>query len=288
MQIFDGLYYSKLIEERIQNKLAVKAKSPHLGILQIGDNASSEKFVSLKLQLCSKLGITAKYLKIDADKSDSEISSIAEDFFNDTSLMGVIVQLPLPKPTLYKILDKIPQKKDIDLLSRTVIEQNAVARKPLLSPVCRAFEYFLDTNNLKITSMEISVLGYGFLVGKPLCDYLLQHGAKVTVFDDFSPKTQKTSKTENLTFRPNYSKRTKINSQLVILSAGSPNLLSGEDLRPKTHVVDLGSSIVNGKTIGDLNMQSKLDHLGIISPSPKGLGPLVVRFLILNLLEYTK
>ncbi|HSX39237.1 MAG TPA: hypothetical protein VLI92_01465, partial [Candidatus Saccharimonadales bacterium] len=109
-----------------------------------------------------------------------------------------------------------------------------------------------------------------------------------SVFDDFSPKTQKTSKTENLTFRPNYSKRTKINSQLVILSAGSPNLLSGEDLRPKTHVVDLGSSIVNGKTIGDLNMQSKLDHLGIISPSPKGLGPLVVRFLILNLLEYTK
>jgi hypothetical protein len=36
--------------------------------------------------------------------------------------------------------------------------------------------------------------------------------------------------------------------------------------------------------VGDLDMNSKLDHLGIISKSPGGMGPLVVRYLILNFL----
>ena len=62
-------------------------------------------------------------------------------------------------------------------------------------------------------------------------------------------------------------------------------MLKGKDLLPKTHVIDFGSTVINGKTVGDLDMNSGLEHLGVISPSPGGMGPLVVRFLVLNLLE---
>ena len=75
-----------------------------------------------------------------------------------------------------------------------------------------------------------------------------------------------------------------MNFDLLILSAGVPNLVKGQDIEPNTHVVDFGSAVVNGKSTGDLDKNSALSHLSVVSPSPGGMGPLVVRYLIMNFL----
>jgi len=74
----------------------------------------------------------------------------------------------------------------------------------------------------------------------------------------------------------------KLDYHIVILSAGVPNLVNSSDIVTDAVVVDFGTSMVDGKVNGDLNLKSDMSHLKIVSPSPGGMGPLVIRFLILN------
>ena len=159
----------------------------------------------------------------------------------------------------------IPREKDIDLLSPESQLSYYSGDFSKLPPVVHATDYFIKENHLKTEGMRVIVLGHGFLVGKPVAHYLRHVGAQVEVIED-------------------YKRQKPLSCQLLVLSAGLPNLVDGGDISKGTHVIDFGSSVVGGRTVGDLDMNTKLDHLGVISPSPRGMGPLVVRFLVGNFL----
>ena len=112
-------------------------------------------------------------------------------------------------------------------------------------------------------SLKSVVVGNGELVGKPISFFLNKNGADVNVLTD-------------------YDGAGKLNCRLLVLCAGSPLLVKGDNISVGCDVVDFGSSVVEGKCVGDLDMNSNLEHLGCISKSPGGMGPLVVRYLLLN------
>lgn len=133
------------------------------------------------------------------------------------------------------------------------------------SPIVRAFQYFINENKIGLNGLSATVIGDGDLVGKPIAYFLARNRAKVTVLS-------------------NYDWECKIFCQLLVLSTGVSNLVKGENIEVRCSVVDFGSSVVDSKCVGDLDMNSKLDHLSVVSPSPGGMGPLVVRFLLMNFL----
>jgi len=223
-----------------------------LGIIQVGNNPASSKYTELKLNYCKKFGIPAEYFKIDKSLPDFKIGKKVEEIVTRDYITGVILQLPLPRENLSKFISKIPPEKDIDCLL-----------KLRHSPVIRACEYFLYSNNIKLKGLETVIIGGGILVGNPIKNYLTSTGSNVEIIENY---------------RVGY----KIIAKLVILCAGIPNLVKGEHLQNGCNVIDFGSSILNGKTCGDLDMNSQIQHLGVISPSPGGMGPLVIRFLVMN------
>jgi len=80
----------------------------------------------------------------------------------------------------------------------------------------------------------------------------------------------------------NYKKGTPIDGDLIVLAAGVPNLVKPADISKGACIIDYGSTVINSKTFGDLDSTGNMEHLGIVSLSPGGAGPLVVRFLIFN------
>jgi methylenetetrahydrofolate dehydrogenase (NADP+) / methenyltetrahydrofolate cyclohydrolase len=266
VKLFDGKKEAQkldlIISEAIKSTLSV----PGLAIVQVGENKESEKYANLKVNYCKSLGIPIVYKKIDASNLDSEILNEVKGIFADETTGGAIVQLPLPRSTLDEVLGLIPFERDVDIISPQAQERFYSGRPTRLMPVVRALKHFLDSYGIEIKDLKTVVIGKGFLVGSPVCHYLQQLGAKVTVIDK-------------------YNKNNSIDCQLAVLSAGIPNLVSGADIVNNCHVVDFGSSVVDGMAVGDLDMKSKLDHLGFVSASPGGMGPLSVRYLIMNLLK---
>lgn len=263
MTLFDGKKESIILEQKLVKALPVSGELPMLAIIQIGNNSSSEKYIQLKVKLCDKLGIPSTVYHLSESISNSEIHKLVKDVYNDQKVGGGIIQLPLPRKSLQTVLALIPEKKDIDLLSPASQKEYYTGDFSRLPPVVKAVEHFIKVNEIDIKNMKVYVLGYGFLVGKPVAWYLQNKEANVSVIED-------------------YQKGKTLGCQLAVLSAGVPNLVDGADLPEGCHVLDFGSSVVNGKIVGDLDMKSKVDHLGVVSASPGGMGPLVVRYLIEN------
>ena len=118
MKIFDSKIQSEILEKNISEALDKgNGAGKVLSIVQVGNNESSNKFIDLKVKLCEKYGILCEVTKINEQKKDDEIFEIVENIFSDEHVGGGIVQLPLPRKSLYKLLDLIPVEKDIDVIS---------------------------------------------------------------------------------------------------------------------------------------------------------------------------
>lgn len=261
MQFFDGNLHAKKLEEKIEQ---ANKEVGELAIILVGNNPSSEKYVATKEKVAKRLGINTKVYRFDSAKMQSlEILVKGSDVIYSPAVKSVIVQLPLPSPRLYSLLTKIPYEKDIDMLSEGFKKKFYSGDLRRLSPAVRAVEYFLDSSNIRISGKSAVVLGSGELVGKPVAFYLKSKGANVEILE-------------------NYKTGEKLDADLIVSGTGVGNLIKGNDISKDCNVIDFGSSVVDGKVVGDLDLNSKLDDLGVVSPSPGGMGPLVVRFLLMN------
>ncbi len=264
MQIFDGHHHAQLLDEKIADFLKTHSIDKSLVIVQVGDDLSSTKYVNLKKKYCEKFGIPVEIYNINSSNSDEEIYKQVEDIFNSSTIGGGIIQLPLPRESLYGLLNLIPVSKDIDVISSKGVAQFYAGDLSRLSPVVRATQYFMKQCHID-SNIDATLIGEGVLVGKPLSYFLAKTGHKVQIIQ-------------------NYTTGTPLSCHLLVLSAGVPNLVHGEDITPQANVIDFGSSVVDSKTVGDLDLNSNLNHLNFVSPSPGGMGPLVIRFLVMNFL----
>ncbi len=265
MEFFDA----KLASEKLDALIAhapQNAKDTILIIAQVGENVASQKYVLLKQKYCQNMGVRCEVFQFDT-QNYIDFERFLVNKSRDPNVGSIIVQLPLPDTRYYPLLDLIPLEKDIDLLSKSAKFQFYSDDFTFLSPVLRATEYFLCSLSTKYDTIKrVGIIGFGDLVGKPLTKYLSTKFEKVEVIK-------------------NYVASQKLDFDLLVLSTDVPNLVKGEGIKPNCNVIDFGSSVVDGKTVGNLDLNSKLDHLGIVSKSPGGMGPLVVRYLVMNHLK---
>lgn len=265
MHFFDGKYHASLLDAKIENFLKNNSVEKTLAIIMVGQDPSSKKYVELKKKYCEKRNIPVKVYEIESILSDEEIRNKVSDIFEDGRVGGGIIQMPLPRKSLNNLVDLIPVNKDVDLLSSQSLKKFYNGDFNKLSPVVRAFDYFIKNEDISLEGCHAAIVGDGSLVGKPVEMYLKNKGCDVTLIS-------------------NYQTGSALDYQLIVLGAGVPALVNGSDICGGSSVVDFGSSVINGTTVGDLDLKSGLVHLNSVSPSPGGMGPLVIRFLIMNFL----
>jgi len=271
VKLFDGKSQAQKVEDEIKNLLVniSDLDKSSIAFIQIGEDLSSEKFVQIKAGLCEKLGIKNYVFKIDEkSKSDIEIFDEVRKIFDRKDITGGIIQLPVPGESLHKVLDFIPLEKDVDVISTEGKKAFYNGDFSVLPPVVGSLNNFIQENNINLKDLNVVVVGDGELVGKPVSFFLSKNGSNVSTICDYNGES-------------------KINCDLLVLCAGVSNLVKGENISNNSDVVDFGSSVVDNKCVGDLDLNSKLEHLNCVSKSPGGMGPLVVRYLLLNWVKAT-
>lgn len=84
------------------------------------------------------------------------------------------------------------------------------------------------------------------------------------------------SKTNNL---EEYCKR----ADVIVSFAGSPNLIKGDMVKEGTVIISVGCSFVNGKIVGDIDMDSMKDKDVWVTPTPGGIGTLTTAITALEI-----
>ncbi|MGL5205795.1 MAG: tetrahydrofolate dehydrogenase/cyclohydrolase catalytic domain-containing protein [Metamycoplasmataceae bacterium] len=272
MLILNGRKVSEEKLEILKNKISNFKVKPKMTIIQVGDIFESNKYIRIKMEVATKIGVIPNHIKLDEEIEQEELIQLIKNECNQTD--GLIIQLPLPK-SLDKqaILDAVDFHKDIDGLSQRNHDLLYKNQKCIIPATAKAIISLLKAYDIEVKGKQVGVIGESNLVGKPTKELLIKMGAIVNSFN-IDTGIQNSEKAD-----------------ILIVAAGSPNLIKAENIKENAVIVDVGVSRINGsnKAYGDVDFESVKNKASAISPTIGGVGPLTVVSLLENLIEiYTK
>ena len=273
MSIVDGKNIAAEIIKNSRIKISsLKNKGifPYIEILLIGNDEGSEKYVQMKLEKIKEVGANGNIKKIDESKSDEGIIEIIRELNLNRKVNGILVQLPLPdKFNEENILSEIALEKDIDALNPITlekIEQNISSYRPA---GVDAIMVIFERHKVTINKKNITIVGITNLIGRPLAPVLRQKGGIVNEI----------SVGKHLTLDD------LIKTDIIVTDIGKPEWLKKEMVKDQVTIIDAANNYVNGKLLGDVDMNGMINKVNIITPVPGGVGPILIASLIENLIK---
>lgn len=240
-----------------------------LGVILVGENLVSEKFIEEKKKRGEVLGIDVRTYTFSDSESTRSLRKKIADLVKKTGHNGYIIQLPLPEGiNAQYILNAIPEAKDVDALNQKSIGAFAVGRSRVTPPVVGAVLRLFKSESVDFHGKRIVVIGAGRLVGGPIAHWLTAQDLPYTV----------------LTYRSSDLSERLAEADIIISGAGAPGLIKGNMVKDGAVIIDAGTATDEGKIKGDVDLESFSSRDVTISPVPGGVGPLTVACLFKNLL----
>ncbi|HCB35538.1 MAG TPA: bifunctional 5,10-methylene-tetrahydrofolate dehydrogenase/5,10-methylene-tetrahydrofolate cyclohydrolase, partial [Candidatus Taylorbacteria bacterium] len=189
--ILDGKKVRGEIAKTLRRKVEAFSPKPKLAIVQVGTNKESSAYVRQKKKFGESIGVLVDYLKAPEFITESELILKLKELNADSSVSGIIVQLPLPSAlSVEKTINAIDPEKDVDGLT-AVNEQLFKEGKPRFIPAtARGIIELLEWYHLPLFDAKVAVLGRSKLVGAPTALLLKKKGALVTVCHSKTPNTK--------------------------------------------------------------------------------------------------
>lgn len=280
----DGTAIAKALRQRIGDEIAQKqAKNPRyqpsLVIIQVGDRQDSSTYVRMKIKACEEANIKCNLEKYDESITTYELLQKVEHFANDSTVHGILVQLPLPKHIdEYEVTSAVPDSKDVDGFGGTNIGELAKkGGKPQFVPCTpKGVMALLKESGVDPKGKNAIVIGRSDIVGAPVSYLLRNADATVTVCH---------SKTANL-------KEVVKTGDIVVAALGKPGFVKGDWLKPGAVVIDVGTNSIPDDTkksgqrlVGDVDYEQAAEVASQITPVPGGVGPMTVAMLLSNVVD---
>jgi methylenetetrahydrofolate dehydrogenase (NADP+)/methenyltetrahydrofolate cyclohydrolase len=74
-------------------------------------------------------------------------------------------------------------------------------------------------------------------------------------------------------------------ADILVVAIGRPEIINREYVKKDAVVIDVGTTVVNGKLTGDVDYNDVVDIASYTTPVPGGVGPMTTTMLLVNLCE---
>lgn len=279
MQILPGKKLSEKILKELRDKISTLEEKPKLTIIQIGEEQPSNVYVSIKERTGRDIGIaieTYRYQKGDPLLVGAKIKELNQD----SSVHGIILQLPTPGTEVRELLELISPDKDVDGLTSKNLgliwhNNNEVLIGATPKAILFSLEYISQQSATNLEEMlpgkNVLIINHNILIGKPLAGRLLELDATVTIAH---------SQTKDLDEH--------IEKSDIIITATGSSIINKENrsrLKQDVVIIDSGYSMQDGVVNGDVDIEAVRDKASWLTPVPGGIGPLGVAMLMQNTYE---
>jgi methylenetetrahydrofolate dehydrogenase (NADP+)/methenyltetrahydrofolate cyclohydrolase len=277
--ILDGKATAAAIKDdlRVRVKaLAERGVVPGLGTVLIGDDPGSHAYVNGKHRDCAEVGIASLRRELPATAGQAEVEAVLAELNADPRCHGYLVQLPLPATLdTQRVLELVDPDKDADGLHPVNLGRLVLGYPGPLPCTPRGILHLLRAYGIEVAGAEVTVIGRGTTVGRPLGLLLTRRSENATV-------TLCHTRTRDLAA---HTRR----ADVVIAAAGVPGLLTADMIRPGAVVVDVGISRTvgadgKGRYTGDV-APDVAGVAGHLAPVPGGVGPMTRAMLLTNVVE---
>ncbi len=264
-RLIDGKALAAAWRERTKETVTGLDFTPGLGVVLVGDNPASRLYVGLKEKACREAGIRFTLRELPAETEEAAVSAAVTSLNEDPEIDAILVQLPLP-PHLDadRIVGSIEPDKDADGFHPAKADRylaDSAARRPVL---VAAIEELLRATGEVMAGQRAVVVGNSSVFGTPIKKMLERAGAQATwVAADDGRLADRTAAAD-----------------MLIVAAGRPGLITGQMVKPGAIIIDVGTTRVAGRTVGDVDMDSVAGIAGHLTPVPGGVGPMTVALLL--------
>jgi len=273
-QRIDGNALSQILRADVTKRAtALKARSitPGLAVIVVGENPASQVYVRNKVKACHDSGLHSLLEKHPDSLTQEALLDRISVLNQDTSIHGILVQLPLPKHIdAQKVIEAISPAKDVDgfhIASAGALMTGMAGFWPCTPYGCMKM---LDSIGYELKGKHAVVIGRSNIVGKPMALMLLQKNATVTICH---------SATQDL-------KAITLQADVIVAAVGKRNILTADMVKPGAVVLDVGMNRnEEGKLCGDVDFAGVEQVAGYITPVPGGVGPMTITMLLVNTLE---
>ena len=276
--IMYGNVVSSAIREQLQleiNSYTAKGlRKPTLAIVVAGHDDGAASYVLSIMKACSSVGIDARKYEFEDSVSQETLVDTIGLLNKDTSVDGIIVQMPLPKhiDTQY-VIECMDPSKDVDGLTSSNVAKLYMQQKGMVPCTPKAVMRMLKEYNIDLVGKEVVVIGRSHSVGRPVSQLLVNENATVTICH---------SKTKNIA---EVSKR----ADVLVVAIGKARLVKADWVKDGAVVVDVGVNMDdNGKLCGDVDFDAIIEKASLVTPVPKGVGPVTTTMLLENVVESYK
>ncbi|MBQ9396473.1 MAG: bifunctional 5,10-methylenetetrahydrofolate dehydrogenase/5,10-methenyltetrahydrofolate cyclohydrolase [Proteobacteria bacterium] len=273
--ILDGKAVSLSIQNEIREKVAAHFTAdtaPRLCVILVGENPASASYVKTKCRMAEKLGFRHDVFHFDENVTSDEVEAQIDACNEDPNCDAVFVQLPLPKHLDSVALpNRVRADKDADGLTRAAMGALLLGESGAFQPCTpRGIIRLLESYQLNLEGLDAVVIGRSNIVGKPMSLMLQRKNATVTMCH---------TRTRDLA---SHVRR----ADLLVVAAGSPELVKGDWIKPGAIVVDCGfTKTPDGVIHGDVDFGPASEVASYITPVPGGVGPMTVISLMEQTLE---
>ncbi|WP_198044210.1 bifunctional methylenetetrahydrofolate dehydrogenase/methenyltetrahydrofolate cyclohydrolase [Actinoalloteichus sp. GBA129-24] len=272
--ILDGKATRNAIYDDLRTRVAALGDAgvrPGLGTVLVGADPGSAAYVRGKHSDCAKVGITSLRRDLPEDADQEQVAAVIDELNADPACHGYIVQLPLPRGLdTGALLERMDPNKDADGLHPVNLGRLVLGEPgPLPCTPCGIVE-LLRRYDVPIAGAEVTVIGRGVTVGRPLGLLLTRRSENATV-------TLCHTGTKDLDAQVR-------RADIVIAAAGRPGLITAEMLKPGAAVLDVGITRTDQGLVGDVTLEAR-EVAGFVAPMPGGVGPMTRAMLLTNVVE---
>jgi methylenetetrahydrofolate dehydrogenase (NADP+) / methenyltetrahydrofolate cyclohydrolase len=265
MKLLNGRELADFIQERQAREVRALRQAhgvfPKLAIVVTVDNPVIDVYMRMKQRYGGDMLIEVEIHRITVNEAPQLITSLNDD----SSVHGIIVQLPLSDPARTdEVVALVAPHKDVDGLAPNTPFDPATPMSIL---------WLLAAYNIELQKgKQVLLIGRGKLVGAPLERIFQASGVNVSVADrsttDLAAATRE--------------------ADIIITATGSPAILYPDMIKQGAVVVDAGVASEDGRTVGDVAPEVyERDDL-TITPTKGGVGPLTVCALFENVIRAAK
>ena len=281
-RIIDGFAIAQKIRGQTAIEVsALKEKGIHpcLAVILVGENPASVSYVSAKKKALAEAGMADRSVNLPCGVSEADLLGIIVDLNRDTSVHGILVQLPLPSHIdEQKVIAAIAPEKDVDGFHPVNAGKLLIGQTGFVPCTPYGVTVLLKEAGVPTDGAHAVVVGRSNIVGKPLALVLARKDINATV-------TLCHTGTKNLA---SFTR----SADILIAAAGRPGTITADMIKPGAAVIDVGVNRIPDNTkksgfrlTGDVDFEAALDIAGFITPVPKGVGPMTIAMLLRNTLH---
>jgi methylenetetrahydrofolate dehydrogenase (NADP+)/methenyltetrahydrofolate cyclohydrolase len=272
--IIDGKAVAARVRARVREEVEALAAAtgvrPGLATVLVGDDPASTIYVRRKGEACEEAGMASLHRSLPADVRHAELVATLERLNADSSVHGILLQLPLPahlEPAA-QMTAVIHPDKDVDGL--TPINAGLLAQgTPGLVPCTPAgVMELLREADTPLEGAHAVVVGRSNLVGRPMGALLLTASATVTLCH---------SRTRDLD-------EVCRSADVLVAAVGRAELVRGDWVAEGATVIDVGMNRGPDGLVGDVDFEGASARARAITPVPGGVGPMTIAMLLVNTL----